>query len=709
MEILKSFNIKSPILLLKTVSSGNLAIVDIQNTLRIIDPKEYKVVGGFKSTIEHQRLTGTHVDVSQDARFLLSVIPGANTAALFSVSKKELLYKIGRHQGEIESVAIDPNSRYCVTCGQDGKGFIWVLNTAKLAYSLPHHADFITTVAFNESGQWIATGSFDRTINLLNIATMKDPLKLSGHSSAVVKILFLPGAHLLSAEKEGTLIVWDMRTGKILHRLPKMNDDITALTISSNSRFVFVGTKLGYVGLYDLQSMELLKQRYLKESEQITSLAFISETFSLAVGTAEGNVRIYSLFGDEGKYFQMIREQQYKAFYEAVEENPMLVYSKPYEAVERIWNDLLNKARVYLEKGDRAKAKELFESFTGIPKKTALIGQILREYEKFAQFQISVQENRLPLAYSIAKQFPIFQDSELYRKMEGRWKKLFAKAQELILMQNGEEQARALLAPYRGISEKTVLTQQLFEERKMYEYFRKVIAQRDFVKFFQLIKAHPFLKEFAEYNTVMEYGDKLYIQTQKGYMGGDYVSAKKGCEILVAFPDYAKEAIEVLETIRVKHLFYDAIASNNLLNAFSYLNSYPLLYETPEAQMLERQWNGIVDQAQAYAAKGLVKETANVFEPYRTVKDKYSAMGAVFALCYRAQLEQMLRNNEPQRTLEQGIRQYVAFFGLDDMILQIFNYFQSRTTTQIDLEKLPQGSLTSWSPAMVIDKIGVGS
>lgn len=701
MEVLRSFNIKSPILLLKTLSNGHLAIVDAQNTLRIIDPNDYKVVGGFKSTITHQRLTGTHVDVSEDGRFLFSVIPGANTAALFSVSKKELLYKIGRHQGEIESVAIDPNSRYCITCGQDGKAFIWVLKTAKLAFSLPHHTDFITTAAFNESGQWVATGSFDRTINFLNIATMKDGLKFQGHSSAIVKILFLPGARLLSAEKEGALIVWDIRTGKLILRLTKMNDDITTLSISSDNRFVFVGTKLGYIGLYDLEAMELLKQRYIKESEQITSIAFIPEGFALAVGTLQGNVRIYSLFGDEEKYIQMIQDHQYKAFYEAIEDNPMLLYSKPYEAVKQIWSDVLESVRACLEKGDRAKAKELFAPFIGIPKKNSLITQILRDYEKYAQFQISVQEKRFPLAYSIAKQFPVFQDSELYQKMELRWKKSFAKAQELILMQNGEEQARTLLAPYRGISDKTVLIQQLFEQRKMYEYFKKVIAQRDFAKFFYLIKMYPFLKEFAEYNTVIAYGDKLYIQTQKGYMSGDYITARKGCEILAAFPDYAKEANEILETIRVKHLFYDAIASNNLINAFSYLSSYPLLYETPEAQMLERQWNIIVDQAQSYAAKGLIKETVDIFVPYRTIKDKYSAMGAVYALCYRVRLEKMLRNNESQSTIEQEIRQYVSLFGVDDMILQLFDYFKSNYTSQLDLEKLQQGSLASWSPSMI--------
>jgi hypothetical protein len=383
----------------------------------------------------------------------------------------------------------------------------------------------------------------------------------------------------------------------------------------------------------------------------------------------------------------------------------MLLYSKPYFAVERIWTDVLEKARLYLEKNDRVKAKELLDMFAGVPKKNALITQMLRSYEKYTQFKTCVQEERFPLAYSLAKQFPAFQDSEPYRKMELRWKKLFLKAQELILTPTGEEQARKLLSPYRGISEKTILIQQLFEQRRMYEYMKKIIAQRDFFKFFDLIKTHPFLKEFSEYNAIMEYADKLYIQSQKGYLEGDYSTARKACEVLLAFPDYAAEAREMADTIRVKHLFYDAIASNNLANAFSYLSSYPLLYETPEAQVLERQWNALVDQAQKFAAKGLAAETLEVFQPYFGIADKYTAMASVLAQAYCVQLEQKLRTKAPQEVIERGIRQYIALFGTDEGVSTIFEYFKHRYPTKLDPDLLKKGTAESWTPSIRIDDI----
>ncbi len=710
MEVLKLINIKNPVVQLKMLNNGNLAVVDSQTTLRLLSVDDYRIIGGFKSNIYHSRRSGFIVDVGSTGEYFISLLPNTNKAALFSITKKEILYKLGRHQGEIESVAIDPNNRYCVTCGQDGKVFVWAIKTARLAFSMPPHADYVTSVAFSPNGQWVATGSFDRTINLLNLATMKQPTKLIGHAGAISGLMFLSDTRLLSAQKEGNLIVWDIQKGQLLRRLAKMNDTITALCSSYDKRFVFVGTKFGYIGLYDMQSMELVKQRYLKESEEISSLVFIENEYRLGIGTVDGNIRFYPLFGDQEQYIELLKSRRYKTFYQALDDNPMLMYSKPYEMVEKIWEEVLVKARLFLEKGEKQKAKELFGLFEGVVQKNTFIAHILRDYEKYAQFELSVNEGRLPLAYSLAKQYPVFKDSEPYRKIEAKWKKLFTKAQGIILTPNGEEQARILVAPYRGISEKTILIQQLFADKRLYEYFKKVITSRNFLKFFELIKNHPFLKEFSEYTAVIDYADKLYIQAVKNYRTGELSIAKRASEILLFFPDYAVEATEMLETIKVKHLFFDAIVSENYINAFAYLSSYPLLYDTSEAKHLEGAWNKTVDSSLQLVLRGDIEGVKKQFEFYLSIPAKYASMATVFAQSYSVQLEQKLHIKAPFLELENGIRNYVGMFGIDDYILYFFTIYKKEYETTTDMKMLKRGSLEKWNPAMLIfdicEKIG---
>ncbi|MEA1919787.1 MAG: WD40 repeat domain-containing protein [Campylobacterota bacterium] len=705
MQTIKSFNIKHPVLLLKVLNNGILAVLDSQISLRLIDTKNYKIMGGFKTGMLHERYIGTHIDIAPGGGVCASIVPNTNQAALFSVAKKELLYKVSRHQGEIESLCIDPNGRYFVTGGQDGKTFVWSLKTARLAFTLPPHSDYVTTVAFNDNGQWLATGSFDKTITVLNIATMKKPLKLRAHSAAIMKLLFLPSFRLLSVDKEGGLIVWDIRNGKNLKRMTKVNDTVTDIAVSHDFRFLFVGTKLGYIALYDLETYELLTQRYLKSKETITALGFIEDGFHLAVGTQDGNVDIYPLFGDQERYLQMIKAQEYKAYYEEVEENPVLMYSDSYRAAERLWEATLAKAKILLAKSQKDTAIKMLEPFKVVPKKSKFITQILRDFDQYTVFQKYIEEGRYPLAYSMAKQYTSFQESAAYLKMEKRWKLSFMKAQELILSKNGEEQARQLLSPFRGISEKSLLIGQLFAEQKMYLYFKKLIAQKEFVKMFELVKNHGFLKEFKEYQIVLDYADKLYIKSQEAYSEADYVSAQKLAGMLKEFPDFTEEAQEMEDSIRAKQLFYDAIHAGNLVNAFAYMGSYPLLYETKEGEELELQWSKLVDSALKFAAKGDAMAIKQSIEIYLDISAKYEAIANLFQQCYNNQLEQALRVKMDTDTIETGIKNYLSMFGDDDFILYYIDRYNSAHQKTFSHENESIGELTNWTPNLVIPSI----
>ncbi len=705
MEVLKLVNIKTSVLRLKALNNGQLAVVDENTAMRVIDTKYFRILDGFKSSVVHTDLLERQAAVSADGLYCISIVPGSDKAAVFDVSNKKLLYRVGHHKGEIESVGIDPNGRYCVTGGQDGKVFVWALQTGLLVFAMPHHADFVTSIAFSPNGQWIATGSYDRAINVMNPSTMKQHVKLLGHSSVIVSMLFLSGLRLLSAERDGGLVIWDLHHGKIYKRLPKLGDEIISMCLSLDKRFAFVATRLGYVALYDLHSFELIRQRYVKIQETITSIAFIDEKFSLAIGTKEGNIHFYSLFGNEIEYRELLKTQNYRAFYKMIEDNPILIYSNVYKEAELLWARYLQTARGHLEQGDKLKAKELLEPFVGIASKTSFIQQLLRDYEHYSLFLTYAQEKRYALAYSLANQYPAFKDSDPYRKMEASWKKHFLKAQEIIMTQNGEESARQILAPFRGITQKAPLIQGMLNDRRIYEYFKKVIASRNFVKFIELTKMYLFLKEFAEYDEVILYIDQLYVKTYKEFKSGDYVNAKKGCEILVLFPNYAQEAREMAEVIKIKNLFYEALSTDNFISAFSYLSAYPLLYELPQAQRLEAQWNKTVDQALRQVVKGDPLELRTVFTNYLSINAKFSAIGSVFSQCYALQLERKIVEHSPSTELENGLRNYIFMFGIDEKIVDLFDLFKGHYATKTDLKMLKQGSLDSWTPAMIVSDI----
>ncbi len=705
MLVLKQFNIKQPVLMLKVLENGLLAIIDNQTTHRLINLSDYTIVGGFKTNIEQERQIGGHVDISVSGKVSGAAIPGSNKAALFSVGKKGLLYKVGRHQGAVETVAIDPGMRYMVTGGEDGKSFAWFVQTSKLAFTLPPHTDYVTAIAFNDNGQWVATGSFDKNVQVMNLATMKEQKKLRGHSSPIIKLIFLPKLRLVSVDRDGGVIVWDLQTGKLIKRLTKMNDEVTDACISSDGKFLFVGTKLGYVALYDMRTYELLKQRYMKESESISSLAFIEEGSRLAVGTIEGNVTVYALFGDEDALLIEINKKNYEAVYQAVQDNPILVYSRAYTMAETIWEQMVKKAHVLFEKEDIKAAKLLFAPFLKIPKKRALVELLLQDAAQYTVFKKHIHDKRYPLAYALAKQHPSFQQSAAYKQMESTWKKTFYKAQQLVLKKGGEETAKAMLAPYRGISEKTPLIQQLLTETQRYLYFKQLISKKEFKKLFELVKHHEFLKEFNEYSAVLDFADKLYIKSQQAYQEGDYQQAESYCTVLVDFPDFSDDAAEMLEAIRAHRLFFDSLAADNLANAYMYLSNYPLLYDSKEGIELENRWREDADTAMKYAAKGDIGGVMQTLSPYNSIEAKHVAMATVYEQCYITQLEQAIKTKQPLAKIEQGIKKYISLFGLDENIALFFERLNNYYDSSLALDKQKKSSITLWRPVMAVPDI----
>jgi len=705
MKAIKSLNIKEPIVTLQILDSGVLSVMDQSTTLRLVNTTTYTIAGGFKTNIKQERYLGQLMCMSQDGRFCSAVLPKTNKVALFSVAKKGLLYKVGRHQGHVESLCIDPKSRYIVTGGEDGKTFVWTLKNARLAFSLPPHADFVTALAFSRNGQFLASGSFDKSINIVNIATMKNIKPLRAHTKVITQMIFLNEQRLISADKEGSLIVWNTNTSKILKRLSKVPDDITSMQTSDDYKFLFVGTKLGYVLLYDLNSYELLSNRYVKTEGSVSAIAFIHKGYQLALGTSKGIVSFYSLFEDEVLLQELLDAKNFKVLYEMFECNPVLRYSNFYIQAETLWRTTLSQATKLLESHDKKAAIEVFTPFKEIPKKNTLIQALVNDFEFYKQFEMYINENKIPLAYSLALKYPTFKELSKYKNLEAHFQKLILKAHSLLSKKGGESAARELMAPFRGVSQKTKILQQLFTEHKVLALFKQLISKKEFKKAYILVGQHSFLKEFPSFNTLEAFGDTIYIQAQKSFSSGAYKQAITFATILLDFPLFHDDAQELLIEIKALEQFNNALRSDDKAKAYILMDRYPFLYETQEGEMLETMWNKDVNEAMVFANSGDIEGVSQSVNAYFSMEAKYVALATLFQQTYIEQLTQLLREKKPQALIEEGIRHYIRDFGLNEFIALFFESFSSVYETHLDIKSQTAGEITLWKPSMIVPYI----
>jgi len=70
------------------------------------------------------------------------------------------------------------------------------------------------------------------------------------------------------------------------------------------------------------------------------------------------------------------------------------------------------------------------------------------------------------------------------------------------------------------------------------------------------------------------------------------------------------------------------------------------------------------------------------------------------------QLEQAIKRKEDKHLIENGIKNYILCFGIQDQIESFFNIFMKYyKDSKLNLELQTKGSLSMWRPSMIVKSI----
>src|SRR5947209_5060841 len=81
----------------------------------------------------------------------------------------------------------------------------------KLRDTLQGHTSFVSSVAYSPDGKTLASGSYDQTVRLWDVATGKEQATLQGHTDRVWSVRYSPDRKTLaSGSGDGTIKLWDV-------------------------------------------------------------------------------------------------------------------------------------------------------------------------------------------------------------------------------------------------------------------------------------------------------------------------------------------------------------------------------------------------------------------------------------------------------------------------------------------------------------------
>ncbi len=684
MEIKHTIDLDANVKMVKNIGDGKIFVSDINNVFQIIDcANDYKVLQKNKiGTLlkEHQDLSNLN-DVSTGGQYLSINDRTQKNVKVYNFLEKKALFVIDWHLGQVESVAFDFQNNYIATGGQDGKTFIWSLKTGKLAYTLPRHPDFVTTVCFSKNGSWIATGSYDKRIRVTNINSANKSVELIGRHKGYVKfIYFISKNRLVSVDHWGTIVVWNYVTGEFIKEFPSMDIEPMALTFIYDFKFMIVAARNKNAYLYDMHSYKLITKNFFSVLEGITDFANLFHQNLLIIGTENSQLIAFDMKSDERDLKRYIAEENYLEAYAVVNKNPTLYSSQEYLKLESIWDDTCHKAYELLHNLETEQAKKIFAPFFKIPSKNSFINSTINDFKEFSNFVQYVNNRKFALAYGLASKYQVYKTSKEYKNMEAIWNTQMAKVKMVISkdMANPDEMIDKLLQEFKGIPAKSKFIGEMKEQKLIVKIFRDKLNKKDFSACYQLIDKYHFLKEMEEYDKLSNIERLLYKKTQEILPTSNYTKLKIYLDQLSGFPNYKNEVTQMYHDMQYTMKFFTSYAQKDYDTMLKIVNEAPFLEDSAEFIKFNEQWKTQLNLAELYVAKGNIKGILASIGKFKNIGARVDKIGYVISTAYIQQLSLIAKKYTEKRSLIlKCINQYINIFGVDDNILAFLDYLKN--------------------------------
>jgi WD40 repeat protein len=193
------------------------------------------------------------------------------------------------------SVAFSPDGKILASGNYDNTVKLWDIATGAVLRSLDGHSHMAHAVAFSPNGKTLASGSYDSTIKLWDVATGAVLRTLKGHLAPVSSVAFSPdGETLASGSWDKSTKLWQVSTGTELHTLEGRTNRVNSVAFSRDGKTV-ASVNDGYnVELSDVATGT--KLRTLRgHFQMVYAVAFSPDGKTLASGSYDLTIRLWDI------------------------------------------------------------------------------------------------------------------------------------------------------------------------------------------------------------------------------------------------------------------------------------------------------------------------------------------------------------------------------------------------------------------------------
>src|SRR6266567_2732519 len=158
------------------------------------------------------------------------------------------------------------------------------------------HSDYVDAVAWSPDGQYIASGSWDGTVQVWDAHTGYRIITYKGHTAEVSALAWSPnGRYVASGDSHNTVLVWNPRTGTTLPKpfIAYTGGILEALAWSPDGRYIAAGFRDKTVRVLQALTGQLLFT-YQEHTGEVSALAWSPNSQFIASGSGDHTVRVWN-------------------------------------------------------------------------------------------------------------------------------------------------------------------------------------------------------------------------------------------------------------------------------------------------------------------------------------------------------------------------------------------------------------------------------
>lgn len=204
------------------------------------------------------------------------------TVGVWNLENGEFLARFEAQSGKkFVDVEVSADGRLAAAAGWDNLAYIYDLEDLRELAVLSGHRGLVNTLGFSSNGEQLFTGSYDGTVKMWDARTGDLVRTIYNHGWPVNVLRVLSGdTHILFGAVDGTTAVLHIETGETVIDLEPHEGPVLSLAANEEARFVATGGGDGRIHLYAMDGW-FLEENHENPYGPVWALAFVPDTRTL--------------------------------------------------------------------------------------------------------------------------------------------------------------------------------------------------------------------------------------------------------------------------------------------------------------------------------------------------------------------------------------------------------------------------------------------